>query len=326
MTLKHVAVIIITYKTAQLTIDCLRSIAAQRDLQQAQITVTVVDNSFDDFAPIKMVIESNNWSNWVQLACPPKNGGFAYGNNFGVKLACSNANPDYIHLLNPDTVVREGAIVSLVRFLEEHECVGIAGSSFENLDGSDWPFAFRFPTILSEIEEGLQLGFVSKLLRRWRVAQTMGKAPERIDWVPGASMLIRKSVFDAVGGLDEGYFLYFEETDFCFRANKLGFATWYVPQSRVMHIAGQSTKVTERNVEGRRLPSYWFESRRRFFLLAYGLYYAIATDVVTVIARGLGATKRFLFRHGTAGTPHFISDLLRYSVIRTKNRNIFPSI
>ena len=124
--------------------------------------------------------------------------------------------------------------------------VGIAGSSFENVDGSDWPFAFRFPSILSELEEGLQTGLVTRVFRSWVVTKQMSSVPQPIDWVPGASMMIRRAVVDAIGGLDENYFLYFEETDFCLRALKAGFPTWYVPESRVMHIAGQSSKITER--------------------------------------------------------------------------------
>ena len=79
-----------------------------------------------------------------------------------------------------------------------------------------------------------------------------------------------RGLFSAIGGLDENYFLYFEETDFCLRARKAGFATWYVPQSRVMHIAGQSTKVTEVSDTPKRLPGYWFESRRRYYAVTFG--------------------------------------------------------
>ena len=241
---KHVAVIIVTYKTAQLTIDCLSSIQAERDQPGLLVTATIVDNSREDYDTINEAVRANGWSDWVELCRPETNGGFAHGNNVGVKLARETYNPDYIHLLNPDTVLRKGAIASLAQFLEAHKEVGIAGSSFENVDGSDWPFAFRFPTILSEIEEGLQLGLASRILDRWVVARTMGQMTEQVDWVPGASMMIRRAAFDALGGLDDNYFLYFEETDFCYRANQLGFKTWYVPASRVVHIAGQSTKVT----------------------------------------------------------------------------------
>jgi N-acetylglucosaminyl-diphospho-decaprenol L-rhamnosyltransferase len=326
MSTRQVTVIIVTYKTAQLAIDCLRSINAERHQPDLVITATVVDNSSEDYDAIKQASDHNGWSDWVQLVCPPKNGGFAYGNNFGVRLASEAQTPDYIHLLNPDTMLRKGAIASLVQFLEAHEEIGIAGSSFENLDGSDWPFAFRFPTILSEIEEGLQFGLTSKFLMPWVVARTMGKSPERVDWIPGASMMIRRSVFDAVGGLDEHYFLYFEETDFCFRANQHGFQTWYVPESRVMHIAGQSTKVTEREAKTRRLPPYWFESRRRFFVTSYGLSYAVLTDICAVIARSLGAIKRFCLRQRSGGVPHYLNDLLRYSALWPRNRRPLRSI
>jgi GT2 family glycosyltransferase len=320
MMTRHVAIIIVTYKTAQLTIECLSSIQTQRDQPGLLVTATVVDNSSEDYETIDRAVQANGWSDWVQLTRPEKNGGFAYGNNVGVKVARKAYDPDYIHLLNPDTVLREGAIASLVQFLEAHKEAGIAGSSFENLDGSVWPFAFRFPTILSEIEEGLQLGLVSRLIDRWVVARTMGKIAEQVDWVPGASMMVRSTTFDAVGGLDDHYFLYFEETDFCFRAKQLGLQTWYVPASRVMHIAGQSTKVTEREAQARRLPPYWFESRRRFFVMSYGLPYAILADVGAVLARTGGALKRFCLRQRTGGVPHYIRDVLQHSVLWPHNR------
>jgi N-acetylglucosaminyl-diphospho-decaprenol L-rhamnosyltransferase len=148
----------------------------------------------------------------------PKNGGFAYGNNLAIQRAYEVGPPDYVYLLNPDTVLRKGAIGVLAHFLEAHPDVGIAGSSFENLDGTDWPIAFRFPSMLSEFEGGLQFGLATWVLRRWVIAVQMSKVAQPIDWVPGASMMIRRAVIEAIGGLDENYFLYFEETDFCLRA------------------------------------------------------------------------------------------------------------
>src|ERR1700722_11510521 len=105
----------------------------------------------------------------------------------------------------------------------------------------------------------MELSFLMRLFKRWIVAQIMPNVPQSIDWISGASMLIRSAVLDSIGGMDENYFLYFEETDFCYRAKKAGFATWYVPESRVMHIRGQSTKVTDLTTGPKRLPSYWFE-------------------------------------------------------------------
>ncbi len=319
-----VVVAIVTYRSADLAIDCLRSIEAERSTPGISIRVIVVDNASGDAPSIKQAITANNWS-WVMLVEAPKNGGFAYGNNVAFRRAYDEGPPAYIHMLNPDTLVRKGSIGALVRFLETHPDVGIAGSSLENQDGSDWPIAFRFPTILSELDLGLQFGLVTRVLQPWVAWKHMSPIAQLVDWIPGASMMVRRAVLDAIGGLDENYFLYFEETDFCFRASKAGFPTWYVPESRVMHIAGQSTKVTSHKSAPERLPAYWFESRRRFFAVTYGVRYAIAVDVVTLLAHGLGALKRMILRRSDHGVPHFLEDITHFSIFWTKNRT-FPSI
>jgi GT2 family glycosyltransferase len=320
MTALDVVVAIVTYKSADLAVACIRSIEVERAASEFAISVVVVDNVSGDAAVIGQAIANNHWGSWVKLVVAPRNGGFAYGNNVAIGEAARMGPPRYCHLLNPDTELRSGAIDSLVSFLDQNATVGIAGSSFENLDGSDWPIAFRFPTLLSEVESGLQTGMVSGILSRWVVARQMGKSAEPIDWVPGASMMVRWQVIEKIGGLDENYFLYFEETDFCHRSSQAGFPTWYVPASRVMHIAGQSTKVTERDAKIKRLPAYWFESRRRFFATTYGLSYAMATDLAALAAHGVGHLKRLLVGRGHEAVPYFIRDLWTYSVLRPGNR------
>jgi GT2 family glycosyltransferase len=226
-----------------------------------------------------------------------------------------------VYLLNPDAQVRSGAIEALADFMETHPAVGIAGSSFENLDGSDWPMAFRFPSIWGEIISGLEFGLVSRLLHRWEVPMRMPKIAQPVDWICGASMMIRPAVFDSIGALDENYFLYFEETDFCHRAKQAGFMTWYVPQSRVMHIMGQSTSVTDVTQGTKRLPVYWFESRRRYFVRTFGVRQAQLIDLVTVIAYSLGLLKRLMLMRTRSAVPYFVRDLIRHSVLWPRNRD-----
>ena len=317
-----VAVVIVTYKCAPLTIESLQSVAAERSAAGFHIRAVVVDNASGDAPCIAEAIESNGWRTWVTLVIAPKNGGFAYGNNVGIARAYEDQVPSYVYLLNPDAQVRSGAIGSLVRFLESHPEVGIAGGSFENLDGSDWPIAFHFPSLMGELLQGMELGPLIRLFKRWMVAQFMTKVPQSIDWISGASMLIRPAVLKSIGGMDENYFLYFEETDFCYRAKQAGFATWYVPESLVMHIGGQSTPVTDETTRQRRLPSYWFESRRRFFAMTYGIGHAIAIDVVALLACSIGLVKRILL--GRPTTPYFLRDLVRHSIIWPRNRK-FPA-
>jgi GT2 family glycosyltransferase len=135
-------------------------------------------------------------------------------------------------------------------------------------------------------------------------------------------MMIRPEVFRAIGGMDENYFLYFEETDFCRRARRAGFSTWYVPESRVMHIGGQSTMIASDIRE--RLPGYWFESRRRYFVVTFGVAHAMAIDLVAVIAHSLGSVKCFIQGRQHTAVPYFIRDLVRHSVFWKRNRNIPP--
>jgi len=320
-----VAVIIVSYKSAQLTINGLRSVLAERLATGLRLRAVVVDNASGDAKEIAQAIEANDWSSWVKLVDAPKNGGFAYGNNLGIRHAYADCSPDYIYLLNPDAQVRPGAIHCLVRFLAEHPQVGIAGSSFEDPDGTYWPIAFRFPSLLSELDQGVGLSVLTRLLHRWVVAQEMPKVPAPTDWICGASMLIRPAVLAAVGGLDENYFLYFEETEFCFRARQAGFSTWYVPESRVMHIRGQSTKVTELNARPKRLPGYWFDSRRRYFAMTCGVGKAMLIDVVAVMAHSVGSIKRVLSGKAGEAVPRFIRDLLVHSVLWKRNRH-FPAV
>jgi GT2 family glycosyltransferase len=317
-----VAIAIVTYRSAKFTIDCLSSINAERSTSCVNIRAIVVDNASGDARVVAKAVDQNGWWSWVTLITAPKNGGFAYGNNLALQRANADGPPKYLHMLNPDTVVRKGAIAELVRFLEAHPDIGIAGSSFENLDGSEWPKAFRFPSLLSEFEAGLQFGLASRVLRQWVVPQLMTRTAQPIDWVVAASMMIRWSVFDRIGGFDDNYFLYFEETDFCFRAKKAGLSTWYVPASRVMHIGGQTTNVSNRKAVPERLPVYWFESRRRYFAVNHGVAYAMIVDIVALLAHALGSLKRIAQRRRNQGVPHLLTDLWRHSVLWQRNRPV----
>src|SRR5277367_5597369 len=97
------------------------------------------------------------------------------------------------------------------------------------------------------------------------VAPEPRAAAHRTDWVNGASMMVRREVFDSIGLMDEKFFLYYEETDFCLRALEAGWPTWTVPSSRVVHLEGQSTGATGAIAKRKRVPKYWFDSRRRYF-------------------------------------------------------------
>lgn len=317
-----VHVLIVNYKSADLTLKCVDSLQSERDNPLLDLEVVVIENCSGDAEALRQGLESRPG---VHLMEAEKNGGFAYGNNLGFQRAFqSESIPDYFFLLNPDTEVRPGAIRTLCDFLQAHPSAGMAGSSLENADGSEWPIAFRFPSLLGEVEQGLRFGPVSKLLERWQVAKTMGKQQEEVDWLPGAAILVKRELIEKIGGLDEQYFLYYEETDFCLKAKRAGYGCWYVPESRVMHIAGQSTGVTTKEGDEARHPGYWYESRRRFFAKNYGLPYAAASDIAYATSASLGWVKSLVQRRPDAALWH-LYDVLRHSPLaKAKNRALDP--
>lgn len=310
----RLAIIIVNYRTAGLTIDCLRSLEGQVRQLGAKVCVTDNQSGDDSVDRIGAAIAANGWSDWAMLTPLERNGGFAYGNNAAVKVLMREADPpDYILLLNPDTLAREGAPAELMEFMEKHPRVGIAGSRLEDPDGTPQRSAFRFHTIASEFEGGVRLGFVSRLLKKKLVAPPVSDGVCQTQWLAGASMMIRREVFEQVGLLDEAYFMYFEEVDFCLRAARAGWECWYVPASRVVHLVGQASGVTDPRLRKRR-PAYWFESRRRYFVKNHGAAVALLADAAWATGFALWRVRRFLQRRQDNDPPKLLMDFIRHSV------------
>lgn len=309
-------IVIVNYRTASLTVSCLRSLEQEVSASRS-IHVVVIDNDSGDATAIEESVVKNTWQDWVTVVAAERNGGFSYGNNRGIELGLRWLNPpDYFLLLNSDTEIRGKAVTALVEFLDTYPEVGIAGSSFENPDGSDWPHAFRFPSIASQFEQGVRLGVVSRVLRDRIVAMTMAQdEAAKVDWVAGASMMIRREVIESVGMMDEAYFLYFEEVDYCLKAFRSGWSCWYVPQSRVMHICGQSTGVSTPGQNNKPLPDYWFASRSRYFVKNHGAWYARGADLAFIIGLALRLFRNKLTGKVVTGPTNLFRDFISSSVI-----------
>lgn len=311
----QVAIVIVNYRTPDLAIDCLRSLEKAGDLPPGTQVVMVDGGSGDASASlIAEAISRNEWSSWVTLLPLDLNGGFAYANNRGIEAVIERfGRPALFWLLNSDTVVRPGALSQLLSFIEDHPKAAIVGSRLEDPDGTPQHSAFRFHTALTELETSMRFGPISRLLWRWRVAPPISDQVQRVDWVSGASLLIRTEAMDEVGRLDERYFLYYEETDLCLRAARAGWECWYVPESRVIHLVGQSSGVTQRDRRPPRRPAYWFESRRRYFVKNYGWSYAMLADTAWMTGHTLWLIRMFLQRKRNDDPPKLFRDFVRQS-------------
>ena len=306
-------IVIVNYRTADLTIECLRALSAQvADL--ANIRVVVVDNNSGDGSVVKLTaaIEREGWSSWADVMPLDRNGGFAFGNNASIRIALASTElVDYIMLLNPDTVALPGAIKALVDFMDAHPDAGIAGSQLENANGGVECSAHTFPSPLSELDGAARLGVLSRLLRRYVAAPPSRALTYPCDWVSGASMIIRRQVMEDIGLMDERYFLYFEEVDFCRRAHQAGWQCWHVPDSRVIHLEGASTGI---RATAKRRAGYWYDSRRCFFVKYYGITGLVAADVLWAIGRFSFLLRRSLHlgarSHENNDPKWFMFDLL----------------
>jgi hypothetical protein len=309
-------VVIVNYRVAHLTIDCLRSLAGEV-ARMPEIHVAVCENGTgDDSADrIQRAITDNGWSSWCTLTAINPNLGFTGGNNVILRPALlSAAPPQYVLLLNADTVVRPNALNVLLEFMDRNPKVGIVGSGQEYPDGTPQRSAFRFHSPVAEFEGSLKLGLVSRLLKSWIVAPPVPEQSCEVDWVSGATMTIRHQVFQDIGILDEGYYTHFEDIDYCFNARKAGWQVWYVPASRVIHLVGQSTGLTVKNPK--RLPRYYFEARRRYFLKNHGCVYAALADAGLILGLALWRLRVLLGKPDST-PPHFFRDSIRYSVFLT---------
>jgi hypothetical protein len=312
----NIVAIIVNYKSKDLALKGIESIYREKLHSEClKISVVVVENKSGEYEDLCLAIKDNDWSEWVTVIDSPYNGGFGYGNNLGFKHGFETESVDYFYLLNPDAQCYKNAISELINALELDHNAAIAGSGFFNEDGSLWPIAFRFPSLFSEIDKGFRIGFISKLLKPWSVAVEMTQVKQTTDWVAGASMMLRASVIKTLNGFDESYFLYYEETDLCKRAKQIGFHTLYVPASKVLHIAGQSTKVTERNNIRKRVPDYWYQSRSMYYLKNHGFIYALLADFTSLTTHLVGNTKLVLFKKPITTPLFFITDTMKNTVL-----------
>jgi N-acetylglucosaminyl-diphospho-decaprenol L-rhamnosyltransferase len=310
-------IVIVNYRTADLTLDCLQSLQTEiSTVSGVRVVVTDNDSGDDSAARLESAVRARGWDNWATVQPLERNGGFAAGNNAAIRPALEAAVPPrYVLLLNPDTIVRPGALQALVAFMEGHPEIGISGGRLENPDGTPHRSAFRFPSVLGELERGLCFGPASRVLARWVVAPEVPAGPGPADWVSGACLMVRRAVFDAIGLLDDGYFMYFEEVDFCHRARRAGWPCWYVPAARVVHLVGQSTGTTDPRVTRRRIPGYWFLARRRYFLSNHGRIATVLADLAWSFGHATYRLRRLVQRKLDTNPHGMLWDFIRYNFL-----------
>jgi GT2 family glycosyltransferase len=223
------SIVIVNWNTRDLLLDCLASIS--ENVRELSVETIVVDNASSDGSAAAVRERFPE----VRLIESPSNLGFAGANNLGIK----GARGDLILFLNPDTVISDNSIGGLVAYMTNHTEVGAAGCRLLNEDGSvQTSFWMRFPSLGWLFMKCL---YLDKLTRQEQAVAAAGGAPVQVAHLLGACIITRKSIVDRVGGFDESFFLYLEETDLCRRIHDLGHEIHYLPDLSIIHVGQQSS-------------------------------------------------------------------------------------
>lgn len=250
-----VSIIIVNWNTRDLLAGCLDSI--ERTTDGLDLEIIVVDNASTDGSRAMVRQQFPH----VHLIANQENVGFAKANN----QAMGASKGRYALLFNSDALATPGSIQALVRLADAKPQAGIVGAQLLNPDGSFQASHTPFPTLWQEF---LILTGLGRLLRgRWYPSRgpEEDKGPQVVDYVGGACLLVRRQAVEEVGGLDEGYFMYAEEVDWCYRMKQAGWQVWYQPAAKVIHLGGGSSQNQRPQRE-----ADLYRSRVRFFRKHYG--------------------------------------------------------
>lgn len=304
--------VVINYGTPELSIEAVASLQAEMK-PFAPFRIYLVENASpdDSLVVLQRAIAQRGWQDSVALVAAPRNGGFGYGINLAVARALATGDaPEYFYVLNPDALVEPGSLARLVAFLDRHPDAGLAGSNIHDPEGKSQAAAFRFPSLLGELEDAARVGLLTQLLRKHVISPPSPAVDCAVDWISGTSMLIRRSTFARVGFFDEDFFLYFEEIDFCRRASSVGIQSWFVADAPITHIGAVSTGMMDQT---RPMPPYWFESRHRYFRKHHGAAYSAACDVARVLGMITWLGKERALGRPGKWRPHLLRDFLAAS-------------
>ena len=281
---------IVNYRTPKLVIDCLASLV--KEVELGKHLVVVVDNASgdDSIEQIDRAIAKNQWGDFVRVVASPVNGGFSAGNNIGIKSAIADA---YL-LLNSDTIVRPGAISRLLQAMADNPEAGLISPRLEWLDGTPQISCFRYRSPASELIRAAASSFVTKPFKEYDVPVPVSSEPSQPEWTSFACVLIRHEVIEQIGLMDEGYFMYFDDIDYCRKARNAGWEILHLPQARVVHLRGGSSSVKADVAARKRPKQYYYASRSRYFTTFYGSLGLAIANLSWLAGRSISLIRELL--------------------------------
>jgi GT2 family glycosyltransferase len=315
-----VSIVIVSFNTRDVTRQCLEHV--RKHAAAVRHEVLVVDNASVDGSADMVAAEFPE----VHLIRSDDNRGFAGGNNPAMKIARGR----YILLLNSDAFLSEGALEKTLQYMDDHPDTGVLGCKLTDPDGTMQASARMLPGPLNKILHitGLAARFPgSKFFGRVDYTWWDHSEPRTVGWVVGAFFLIRRETMESIGVLDERYFLYFEEIDYCLTARRAGWKVVFYPHAEIVHIGGQSAvKVPGKiSAKGRQMVSIRLTSEFRYYRKMYGWLRLLS---IVVIEAGWNATvfvKNFLSRSSEAADKMDEARMMIQLIRRTLGEDLWGS-
>lgn len=235
------SIIIVNWNTKQLLLDCIASIYGT--VKRTSFEIIVVDNASTD-GSVEMISLAHPA---VKVLVNASNCGFARANNIAMKQMRGR----YAAILNSDTRLTESSMDDMVDFMNRHPEAGICGPQLLNADNTKQTSAGDFPVLLTEFMSRrlIRLLFPNVYKRAFRTKFTEFDRPSQVDVIMGACMVVRKKAIESAGILDEDYFFFYEEIDWCYRVRRGGWLVYHLPEIKIYHFGGQSRK--ELNLKAR---------------------------------------------------------------------------
>ena len=316
--LQNLAVAVVNYRTPALTLDCVASLAAARAAFPGLRAVVVDGGSADGSAErIAAGVAAGGWGDWAKVLPLAVNGGFAYANNRAIgALAEPGPLPDAIALINPDARVRPGALEAMAALLDREPRAGAVGARLIHEDGRLQSSAFPFPSIRGEFSRGAATGVIDRLLRVPPLSID-SDVPVEVPWVTGAAVMFRTAALAEAGLFDEGFFLYFEETELMRRLRAHGWTVWHEPAALVVHEGGAATKIRdpETGLALRQpMPAYWYAARRRYFTLGHGRAHGLAAGLAWLAGRGWWRVRQLVAPRAYLGPVRETRDFIDHGL------------
>lgn len=317
---ERVLAVIVNYKTAEIAKLCLASLARER-AAVPNLEVAIVENASDDdsSAVLRAELERLDATSWARIIESESNLGFAGGNNLALRDALAGGTPHDAYLLvNPDVELYGGALHAMLRVQAAEPRAAIVGPATELRRGSLAPNAFRYPCVQNAFSGGIQLGIVHRLLERWDPRVPPKPHDHEADWISGGCMLIRRAVLEEVGLFDEEFFLYYEEVDLCRRARAAGHSCWYAHKARIFHDAGASTGMRHESRRAKRMPGWWFRSRRHYLKKHHGVLYLALCDLAFLSGRFTKRALQLITLRRTEDPERFLFDFCRHALLPSR--------